>query len=197
MIDKYGTGDDPACYGRTSVLKNLLNIEDEGLLEEAEREISSFNASEIEFSPPPYNLIYLQELHCTLFSDIYTWAGKIRSVDISKGETRFCSINRIVPEAEKLFSRLRALHYFAELDRENLICSVAELYGDMNMIHPFRDGNGRAQRILFEHIVINSGFEISWNSIGREEWVNANIASVNRNYTPLRKIFDRCVGDEI
>lgn len=197
MIDKYGTGDDPACYGRTSVLKNLLNIEDEALLDEAEREISSINASEIEFSPPPYDLMYLQELHRTLFSDIYTWAGHIRSVDISKGETRFCSITRIAPEAEKLFSQLRTLNYFTELEREKLICSLAELYGDMNIIHPFRDGNGRAQRILFEHIVINSGFEISWNGIDREEWVNANIASVNCNYTPLRKIFDCCVGDEI
>ena len=107
MVDKYGTGDDPACYPGTSVLKNLLDIEDEDLLEEAEREISSITASEIEFSPPPYDLAYLQEIHLILFADIYSWAGAIRSVDISKGETRFCSVNRVVPEAEKLFSHLK------------------------------------------------------------------------------------------
>jgi cell filamentation protein len=115
MVDKYGAGNDPACYQGTSVLKNLLNIEDEDLLEEAEREISSISASEIEFSPPPYDLTYLQVIHRTLFADIYTWAGEIRSVDISKGETRFCSVNRIIPEAEKLFSHLSACNYFAEL----------------------------------------------------------------------------------
>lgn len=197
MVDKYGTGDDPACYPGTSVLKNLLNIEDEGLLEEAEREISSISASEIEFFPPPYDLAYLQEVHRTLFADIYSWAGAIRSVDISKGRTRFCSVNRIVPEAEKLFTHLSALNYFTDLDRVDLISSVAELYGDMNMIHPFSDGNGRVQRILFEHIVINSGFEISWNYIHREEWVNANIASVQCDYAPLQAIFDRCIGGEI
>lgn len=197
MVDKYGTGDDPVCYPGTSVLKNLLNIEDEDLLEEAEREISSITASEIEFSPPPYDLAYLQEIHRSLFADIYTWAGDIRSVDISKGETRFCSVNRIIPEAEKLFSRLSALNYFIDLDREDLISNVAELYGDMNMIHPFRDGNGRAQRILFEHIVINSGFEISWGNIDQDEWIDANIASVNCDYAPLQAIFECCIGSEI
>ena len=197
MVDKYGTGDDPACYPGTSVLKNLLNIEDEDILEEAEREISSITASEIEFSPPPYDLTYLQEIHRALFADIYSWAGSIRSIDISKRQTRFCSVNRVVPEAEKLFSHLSALNNFTELDREDLISNVAELYGDMNMIHPFRDGNGRAQRILFEHIVINTGFEISWNHVAREEWVNANIASVHCDYAPLQAIFDRCIGDEI
>jgi cell filamentation protein len=83
------------------------------------------------------------------------------------------------------------------IDREELIISVAALYGDMNMIHPFRNGNGRAQRILFEHIVINSGFEISWSHIDQEEWINANIASVNCDYSRLKTIFDRCIGDEI
>lgn len=103
MVDKYGTGDDPACYPGTSLLRNLLNIEDEDLLEEAEREISSITASEIEFSPPSYDLAYLQEIHRTLFADIYRWAGAIRSVDISKDETRFSSVIRVVPEAEKFF----------------------------------------------------------------------------------------------
>lgn len=67
----------------------------------------------------------------------------------------------------------------------------------MNMIHPLSDGNGRAQRILFEHIVINTGFEISWNHVDREEWVNANIASVHCDYAPFLAIFDRCIGGEI
>lgn len=102
-----------------------------------------------------------------------------------------------MPEAEKLFSHLNALNNFTELNREDLISNVAELYGDINMIHPFRDGNGRAQRILFEHIVINTGFEISWNHVDREEWVNANIASVRCDYAPLQAIFDRCIGGEI
>jgi cell filamentation protein len=65
------------------------------------------------------------------------------------------------------------------------------------MVHPFRDGNGRAQRILFEHLIINAGYEISWWAVEADEWTRANIAAVACDYQPLIDIFERCIGQQI
>lgn len=100
-LDKYGTGDDPYCYTGSDVLRNLLNIEDSEELAEAEKEITLLAVQNIEFDSPPYDLEYLQNIHRQVFEDIYEWAGELRTIDMSKGGTRFCTCNRIVPEANK------------------------------------------------------------------------------------------------
>lgn len=105
MLDKYGVGDDPYCYPGTNVLKNKLSINNEKLLFEAERDLSSISAATIEFKEPPYDLGYLCNIHQTLFSDLYEWAGKLRDVDISKGHTRFCNVSFIDGQVIKLISK--------------------------------------------------------------------------------------------
>lgn len=197
MVDKYGTGQDPDCYPGTSTLINLFDIRDDKTLETAEHDITEICASELEFQPPPYNLEYLCQIHKSLFQDIYPWAGQTRQVDISKGSTRFCNVSYLKGEADRLFSNFEAHHYFQGMDRGNLVSSIAELYGSLNMIHPFREGNGRAQRIFFEHIVTNVGFEIYWEQVSQEEWINANIAAVVCNYQLLEIIFEGCIGDQL
>ncbi|PVZ16401.1 Protein involved in cell division [Pseudomonas sp. URIL14HWK12:I9] len=62
------------------------------------------------------------------------------------------------------------------------------------MLHPFREGNGRAQRLLFEQLVIAAEYPIDWRPISPDEWVHANISAVACNYAPLADIFDRCIG---
>ncbi|WP_447956067.1 putative adenosine monophosphate-protein transferase Fic [Vreelandella sp. EE7] len=196
-MDKYGTGQDPYCYTGTGVLRNKLEIIDAEELEAAELELSLINADSIELSSPPYDFEYLKHLHYQLFNDLYRWAGNVRTIDIAKGNTRFCNVNRIPPEAEKLFAKLAEQHYFATLNKADLISACAELYGDLNVLHPFRDGNGRAQRLFFEHLIINCGYQLSWHHLERSEWIEANIAGVHCNYRPLASLFERCIGSPL
>lgn len=196
-LDKYGTGQDPYCYPDSHVLRNRFDIRDETRLAAAEGEITLAAASEVEFAPPPYDLLYFCNLHRLLFCDIYDWAGEIRTIDISKGHTRFCSIDRIVTEADKLFLNLATDNYLAGMHRSELIDRVAEFYGDLNVVHPFREGNGRAQRLLFEHIIINAGFEIDWWQVDEEEWLCANIAAVSCDYRLMTALFTKCIGQRI
>ena len=193
-LDKYGTGDDPYCYPGSKVLRNLLNIEDDEELAEAEAELTELAVEEIEFDAPPYDLGYFQSLHRQVFEDVYEWAGELRDIDMSKGTTRFCTCKRIAPEANKLFRQLANENYYEGYAREAFVAAIAELYIEMNMIHPFREGNGRAQRLLFEHIIINVGFEFDLEGITQQEWVAANIAGVNCDYEPMTALFDRCIG---
>jgi cell filamentation protein len=197
MSDKYGVDQDPYCYPDTNTLINLLGIMDETRLQRAEREQTESAVSNIVFSEPPYDLTYLRSIHRTLFLAMYEWAGELRTVDISLGDTRFCTCFRIEAEAKKLFVHLAKNDYFVDLSKEGLITEIAALYSDVNVLHPFRDGNGRAQRIVFEHIILNCGYSVSWQPISRDEWVNANIEGFHGRNHALAEIFSRCIGDEI
>ena len=159
--------------------------------------MSAAAASEIEFELPPYDLTCLKRLHRHLFRDLYDWAGEIRTVDISKGDTRFCNVSRIEPEANRIFDALADRNWLEGLERDALVTSVAEYYGDLNMVHPFREGNGRAQRLLFEQIIVNAGFEIDWWHVESDEWLQANIDAVVCDYERLSEVFEKCIGSQI
>ncbi|WP_205700894.1 Fic family protein [Jeongeupia sp. USM3] len=165
------------------------------LLAAAERDLSDLGAAEIGFAEPPYDLPYWQRIHYRLFGDVYDWAGEIRRVDIAKAETRFCNAHRIVAEAGRLFAQLAQQDHFVGLALPELIAASAELYVELNMLHPFREGNGRAQRILFEHLIINTGHVVDWRGTDRERWLHANIAGVHADYGPMQQVFARCIKE--
>ena len=197
MSDKYGVGQDSYCYPGLTVLRNKLDIRDDSTLNDAEQQLSAVAAATIEFSPPPYNLASLQKIHRTLFSDLYDWAGELRTVGISKQDTRFCQPDYMEKEAGKIFKGMASANWFEGMSRLDLIVAVADAYSDLNVVHPFREGNGRTQRILFEHLVMNAGFEISWWGVENDEWLYANIAAYNCVLEPLQQVFNRCIGQQI
>ncbi len=84
-----------------------------------------------------------------MFSDLFDWAGELRTVDISKGNTRFCNAIRIEKEANNLFSMLEQDNYLVGLAYDDFVTKLAEYYCDINVLHPFREGNGRVQRLFF------------------------------------------------
>ncbi|WP_434341483.1 putative adenosine monophosphate-protein transferase Fic [Motilimonas cestriensis] len=193
MIDKYGTTQDPYTYDNSTVLVNKLNITDEVVLEAAERDLTTLAAMYIEFQLPPYDFAYLCSIHRLLFVDLFTWAGEQRTIDISKGNTRFCNISRIEKKANNLFLMLEKDKYLVGLPRDEFLTKLAEYYCDINVLHPFREGNGRAQRLLFEHIAINCGYNINFSGITSEQWVTANIQGYHCNYTPMKELLSVCV----
>lgn len=194
-MDKYGElGDSLYCYSGTSILKNKLNIHDEQILEQAELELTAFSSSLIEYSEPPYDLAYLQFINQQLFSDVYEWAGQLRQIDIYKGDTRFCTFSRIEIETNKLLNPLQEQNYFQGLESQQLIPKLADLYCELNVIHPFREGNGRTQRIFFEHLIAHCGYGIDWSHINSKyQWVAANIEGFYGNLQPLTQIFESCI----
>lgn len=195
-MDKYDSQCDQYCYPGTDVLINKFDIRDEDELEQAEKEITSAAIYDIFYQAPPYDLLYYRNLHATLFSALYEWAGKIREVDISKGSTPFCHFSYIVPEINKLFSQLEADNWLAGLSKDEFCQKLADYYCEFNIIHPFREGNGRIQRLFFEHLALSAGYELNWSLLDRDEWLQANIAGV-LDSTPMKNIFlkrcEKCV----
>ena len=102
MRDKYGVSQDRYCYQGTDVLINRLNIQEADALDEAEARFTSEryrNYQSVCISVSDFSFDHLKFLHKHLFQDLYDWAGEVRDVDISKGNTRFCTAGRIEPEA--------------------------------------------------------------------------------------------------
>lgn len=174
MRDKYGVTQDKYCYPNSDVLINLLNIRDGHLLSDAEAEFTAERYrtyQPLKLALTDFNLAHLQFLHHHLFQDIYEWAGQLRDVDISKGDTRFCTCSRIEPEAKKLLDLIPSL---AEVESyESLVSNIADLFCEMNLLHPFREGNGRVQRFFFEELLFALGHDVSWPNMPQKEWADA------------------------
>lgn len=189
MRDKYGVSQDNYCYPNSDVLKNKLNILDEATLKDAELAFTAVRYTEYSSaisSINSFNLTHLKTLHKQLFQDVFEWAGEIRTVDISKGLTRFCTCHRIEQEATKQFSRIPKL---INIDStEELITIIADIFCELNIIHPFREGNGRTQRFFFEELFFFLGLNVEWPDITKDKWVQANIKGYNGDIKPLAQI---------
>lgn len=195
MPDKYGVVHDIYCYPGTDVLANLLNIRDADVLAEAEAEFTAVRYQTYRSSVRPmqdFTFEHLQLLHNHLFQDLYSWAGQVRAVDLAKGTTRFCVCSRVEAEARKWFRQLPTLTQLGS--QERLVENVADLYCELNLIHPFRDGNGRTQRFFFEELLFTLGHDLIWPEMSQQDWVNANIAGVALDLTPLIGIFRQAIA---
>ena len=102
------------CYPGTTVLVNKLHIHDEAALQEAEALATYVNASKLEQCPLEgvFDFAHYKAIHQFLFSDLYDWAGQIRTVNLSKKGTDFCPAGEIEPQAKLIFDRLKEQNYF-------------------------------------------------------------------------------------
>ncbi|MBT2768371.1 Fic family protein [Stenotrophomonas sp. ISL-67] len=193
-MDRYDDAGVRYCLGNSGALKNKLGITQLDDVEAAERDITALTHRIVEYLPPPYSLQSLQAVHRTLFADLYDWAGELRNVDISKGSTRFCTHGRIEAEARRCFDAMARDRWLQGLDPDAMCGKLAEHYCEPNMIHPFREGNGRVQRILFEQLALSAGHALDWSDIDPGEWIEANLGGVRLDYRAMQAIFERIIA---
>ncbi|HEY0207879.1 putative adenosine monophosphate-protein transferase Fic [Acerihabitans sp.] len=195
MNDKFGDGRDLYFYPGLQVLANRLNIHEASGLLEAELALTGLRAATIELGTPNMGLPWLCAIHRQLFQDIYPWAGQLRTVDIYQNETRYCHFDYLEKEGNAVMQRLEDEDYLRGLSLDDIVPRLAHYYADINMLHPFREGNGRAQRIFFEQLIIHAGYDARWRAIGRDEWLAANEAGAFGDAEPLAVLFSRVVSE--
>lgn len=160
------------------VLENKLGITDPKQLKQLEEEIVSFRTAEIfsSFHSSPLSFQTLKRIHRVMFSDLYQMAGKVRCVDMVKGENNipFCFTQNIDSEQKRIFTQLKKENYFVGVEREKFIQRIAWLAGELNALHPFRDGNGRAIRAFLVILATNAGFELDYSRVEKEELLQAD-----------------------
>ena len=189
-------GDTEYCYPGTNILKNKLNIQNLERLHEAERDYSSIRQVELykQGISGDFSLKHLCSIHKQLFQDIYPWAGKIRTVDISKG-TIFCLVQFIENQFTWIYQQLKKENFLKDItDKIEMANRLAYYLGEINMIHPFREGNGRTQRIYIEQLCINNGrFEIDFTGVTKDEMIAASIQSAKVDNDLLEKLIYKCL----
>lgn len=164
------------CYEGTTCLVNKLGIKDEKKLSAVEAQITFAKAALLETNPIPGNFDFehFKSIHAFLFCDLYDWAGKIRTADISKKRTNFLAAASIEAVATKCFSKIPN-KYLDGLLFEQFATRIAEFYHDVNHIHPFREGNGRTQRVYFTQLIRHYGYDINFSEVDTDELMIATI----------------------
>ena len=173
---------------------NLYGIEDEELLGAVDLALSTIRTAELFLSPieMDFSVDYLKEIHRRMFSDIYANAGKFRSVSSSK-RTEFASPNQIDKLVDDLFWKLETNAFLTKLeedDDEDFIYELAYVMGELEAIHPFYDGNGRAIRFFITQIAEKAGYAIRWDSADPAQLLEASIASIDGDYQALVYVLD-------
>lgn len=119
-------------------------------------------------------------------------AGELRTIDISK-QTPFCPVRNLGVYAGEVFGRLRSADWLRGLPRDEFVRAAAELDGDINALHPFRDGNGRTRRTFLSQLSADAGWHVSWAGMSAEENRAASIKSFLGDNAPLERMIDRLV----
>ena len=187
-------------YSDSEILKNKLNISDEAQLKRKEDALYSINlkrAYNTAVNAQEINLSTLNTIHEQLFRDLYGWAGKPRRCELSKGGTPFCRHDFIEKEAGRILAELARKNYYNDLPKADYIKKLADLYGDLNLLHPYREGNGRALKILFHAITLKAGYEIDWTNVTKDEHLQAVIDTAHGKNERLEAVFERVLNEEV
>lgn len=177
----------------TGVLKNLLGITDPATFDAVEADLVAARSRQLTLRPLSgnFDLAHLQAIHNYLFQDLYEWAGQLRTVDISKGTSRF---------ANCAFLHTSAAYIFGQLVKENLLIGLgskefseraAYYLGELNALHPFRDGNGRTQREFMSHLERKNGLILDWADASQQEIITVSEESFHGRLTSLSELIFR------
>lgn len=173
------------------VLKNKLGINNIAELSRAEERLSKIRAKQL-FETGKIDTFEvgtfkgLSKIHGYLFQDVYDFAGEMRNVNIAKGGFQF---------APRIFLE-QSLAYIDNLPH-NTFDEIIDKYSDMNVAHPFREGNGRSTRIWLDCILKKKlGKIVDWNLIDKDEYLNAMIRS-HVSTGELKYLVQNCLTDDL
>lgn len=173
------------------ILENKLNITNQVDLAKAEEKISKQKAKKL-FDSGDINKVEvgtfagLAFIHTYLFDDIYPFAGKIRDVNIAKGDFRFAPLMYL--EA--------SLKHISAMPQSNFD-EIIEKYVEMNIAHPFREGNGRATRIWLD-LILKAEIKqvVDWNLVDKDEYLSAMQRSVVKDIE-IKALLRQALTNEI
>ena len=183
------------CYPGTTVLVNKFDIRDESVLEEAEDILTASKSAQWLNAPKmsTFDFAHYKEIHFFLFSDLYDWAGQVRDVNISKKGTVFCPAEEINEQANRIFAYLKNQDFLCGLKKGPFIEALVDFYCATNMLHPFREGNGRTQRTFLSQLAQNAGYTLNFAKIDGDLLMIATIQAAQGVTDLLRDVFETAI----
>lgn len=175
-----------------TVLKNKFDLRDTGALAVAER--AAVVARMIEKIPGGgFDLPHLQAIHRHLFQDVYEWAGDVRQVEIAKGQQQFQPRQFIETGMGDIHWRLLSSDFLRGIKPGDFARKAGKIIGDLNYVHPFREGNGRTQLVYLDQLARHAGHPLDLFRLERESWIAASIESHRGRYEPMAACITRAM----
>lgn len=184
--------DDPYVYPGTAILRNRFGIRDAETLDRLERRLV---VQRIREGVPSgsFDLTHLRAIHRHLFQDIYDWAGELRTVEISRGRQQFQFRQFIPIGMADVCRRLTAANFLAGLSSRDFADRSAVIIGDVNYIHPFREGNGRSQLQYLKLLALRAGHSLDLELLEPAAWIEASRTSHEADYRLMADVILRAV----
>ena len=173
--------DDIYIYPGTTTLRNKLGIIDPDELDAFERRMFAARAAE-GVPNGNFDLAHLQAIHRHLFQDVYDWAGELRMVEISKGGRQFMFRQYIQNGMADIHRRIAAANCFRGFSAHAFARVAGEIMGDVNYVHPFREGNGRAQLFTSSNCPRPAGHLLDLRHIDPGAWIEASRRAHEADY---------------
>jgi cell filamentation protein len=184
------------CYPGTTVLRNKLGIRDDNALTIAEREITSLKLLKLYNMPTvkEFGFEILCKIHKIIFEDIYEWSGEIRRGDfLLKGNSIFCRGPYVIENAKIIFLNIKKENNLCGLSKSKFIERMAYYMGEINALHPFREGNGRTAREFFRQLSLNADYALDFSKTEKEKLLTADIEAFNGKYERLIQLLEEII----
>ena len=187
-------------YENSDVPINKLEIKELEILTEIEKEllVRAYEKLHNELNEnTKFDEKYLCKVHETIFAPLYTWAGKYRIVNISKDESMFCPYLNLETFSKEIFTKLKNDNFLKDYEdiskKSEFIDKLSFYICELNVLHPFNEGNGRTLRLFFDMIVTYNGYEyINYEeALENNEYINASIDCMIADCEKIKVIITR------
>lgn len=192
--DLYDKRNSNYCYKGTNTLINKLDIKDPKKLQTYEAKITAAKLLALRRKGiiGNFDAQHLNKIHSYLFEDIYPFAGKFRNENIAKGVFRFAEFEYIEPELNRLLNELKKENYLQGLSKKDLSERLAYYLSELNVLHPYREGNGRTIREFIRELALKNGYKLNLSKIKPSDFLDASIKSIV-DTKDLAELIYRCL----
>ena len=178
--------DDPYTDPQTGVLKNKLGLRSAAALDKNERRLVTQRMRE-GVPTGNFDLAHLKAIHRHLFQDVYAWAGEIRTVEMNKDGSQFQFRNYIETGMADVHRRLEAKRFLRGTSPAAFAKEAGAIMGDVNYVHPFREGNGRTQLQYLKQLAERAGHSLDLEKLKGPAWIEASRAANTADYAPMAR----------
>ena len=195
MSDFYEARNSLYCYKDTNILINKLNIMDAQKLEDIERKLVIVKLYELRQNKKigNFDIEHFVSIHKFMFEDIYPFAGLFRNENIAKGNFSFAKWEFIEDELKRLLNDLKEENYLRGLNKEDLTKRLAYYMAELNVLHPFREGNGRTIREFLRQLAFKNNYVLDLQNTESKNMLDACIKSVY-DTDKLEEIIYKCLS---
>jgi len=192
MHSRYSTGEEES----QEILKNRLGIQDQATLDDTETlllaDTYEYFFGLLEKGKIKFNLKLVFEINKYFLTTLYDWAGKIRTVEMSKGGILFCASSQIRRALKVLEKIIMGNQILPDESIDAVSGKLAVIHCEFNAIHPFREGNGRTGRIFLDLMAASNGYQpIDFGKSAKTGYIRACVAGMQGNYSPMAKIIKK------